>query len=1038
MALRYCVNLPSIMVIRMEKTMKKVFRKVLAWALTGNFLLSVAGLGVTASSGVNSVTVECESATYIATKSDNSEWKPKSASSSLKTYEGKDTKGIVFTGGDVGSQIQYTVDVETAGVYGFRFAFRYNETYFAKVQVQINGVDVGTPISMQSQDAVPDYVVGKNMDSRVISVEVGNAELQKGANTVTFQVVESTPKPTSYTVVLDSFTLSDSIEPDTGDDPDPEPDTLFFEAESTPFTVTDSTGMTTSVNKESKWAWSLNLGGASNVSGALTYFRSGGVGGTVDYKLNVKEAGEYAVVWSFRPNSYSYSTVQVLVNGKQIGGDVSLNAAHKVGGIWNTEDVVREIVMGNAQFTKGENIVTFKMIEGGLNNDAITIDYIRLGETVDESKLVFTEKDAQRPKPASKENSTPVTVTVPEGMLDTYAGVKETPQTTDKITVYELAKCYTASTVFKLKVDGVSVPVTSVGGDYEYASFDYDPTKGAITVEIEYPSKVSSAVASPQHIVDACSFQNRTVTATISENYIYNFCINGKNLVVAADPMQTDVPEREGEGIFNITKEPYSVTASMTDAQRTAAIQKALDDASAYGSVKGHKNGVVYVPAGVYYVGNMVLGSNTYLYLEPGAVLRIAKDKSILSVNGCKTSMKNPDGTTGLDYTWWITTAFEEKDGQVIGSYDIKIGGRGTVDSRGVDFWQSASLGSNTIIPIACSYFTCEGITIREAGCWSVVAVRSDHMEFSWLKIYQRLNMGEDDAIDICECQNVVVKNCAGYSLDDAFSAKTWPVKVGITMNWPGDPEYNDNVLFEDCLAYTRCFGFKIGQGTDQNHYSVVFRNNTVVYSGVGLGIHCLSGAGVVYDSVFENCYVEKVVLNDLVLHDGWFMIYTQPNGRGNANVKNVTVKNIYVYKGAEGKNITEIHGYDAESGVDGVLFSNIYYDGVRAETLDELKPPLHTNEFATNIRMENTDEPKVPVTDPEEPKTEEEPNLPQTEEGNGGADQPQAPTDTPADPDHSGEDGAKPSGKGLLWAAIAGGALLAGAAVWLILKKRK
>ena len=127
-------------------------------------------------------------------------------------------------------------------------------------------------------------------------------------------------------------------------------DDLIFEAESTPFTVTDDTGMTTSENKACKWAWSLNLTGASNVSGALTYFRSGGIGGTVDYELDIKKAGTYAVIWSYRPNSYSYSTVQLSVNGKQIGGDVSLNAAHLVGGIWNAEDVVREVTMGNAQF----------------------------------------------------------------------------------------------------------------------------------------------------------------------------------------------------------------------------------------------------------------------------------------------------------------------------------------------------------------------------------------------------------------------------------------------------------------------------------------------------------------------------------------------------------------------------------------------------------------------------------------------------------------------------------------------------------------
>ena len=125
---------------------------------------------------------------------------------------------------------------------------------------------------------------------------------------------------------------------------------LIFEAESTPFTVTDDTGMTTSENKACKWAWSLNLSGASNVSGALTYFRDGGIGGTVDFEIEVDNAGSYAVSWAYRPHGGSYCTAEVFVNGQQIGGDVSLRPDDLVGGVRNVDSTVREITISSHSF----------------------------------------------------------------------------------------------------------------------------------------------------------------------------------------------------------------------------------------------------------------------------------------------------------------------------------------------------------------------------------------------------------------------------------------------------------------------------------------------------------------------------------------------------------------------------------------------------------------------------------------------------------------------------------------------------------------
>ncbi len=937
-----------------------------------------------------------------------------------------------FRSGGVGGTVDFTIELTKGGSYGLVWAFRPNDVSYSTVQVLVNGNEVGEPVSLKTGDTVGGTVNKQNI---IRTVELGDVDFKAGANTVSFKIVEmgaATNDKSALTV--DYFRLVDRGE----STPDPS-SPQRYEAEdilkNASFTVTDDQGVTTSTNKESKWAWTDNLSGASGVSGQLAYFRSGGLGGTVDFQINVAEAGEYSVVWAYRPSSVSYSDVQVLINGEEEGGVISMKSGKMVGGVVNnSSEAVRTVTLGNYNFKKGENIITFKLVGEGASPEesAFTVDYVELGEPVDESGLTFTsEVDFTEVK--TKENSTPTTVTVPDGMLDSYAGVKDTPKTTDKITVYPLADCYEASALYTLTVDGVSVPVTSIDGQYEYASFDYDPEKGSIEVKIECKATVRELTVSPQHKNPVYEKDGKVITMTISENQQYALCIGGQYLIISADPMQTDVPAASGEGIFNITAAPYAVDPSkMTDRAVTEAIQKALDDASAYGSVAGNRNGVVYIPAGVYYVGDLVVSSNTYLYLEGGAVLRITDDSSLLTVDGTKTSMVDPNGKQGVDYTWWISTAFEETDvDTVIGSYDIRIGGRGTLDGRDAQYWDTAAegnhlVGQNTVVPIGCSYFTLEGLTIRDAVCWSVVAVRSDHLTFDNLKLLNRISRhhDENDGIDICECQDVVVKNCIGFAMDDPFSTKTWPYKTGITTNWPGAPEYLSDVTFEGCMSYTHRAGFKVGQGTNQNQYDVTFRDCTVIDATIGLGVHCSSGEGVVSGVVFDTIYVEKIHSGGFYGHTGWLLLHVQANSRGNGNLTDVTVRNVYVYEGAEGNQAIHVYGCDGKSGIDGVTFTDIYFDGVRAETLEELKPGLDQNLYAYNLVMKNTettpDPDDLPVTEPSDAPDESDPS------------------DAPADPQGgTSADPEKESGDWMLWVAIAAGTVVLTAAVVLTVKRR-
>ena len=755
-----------------------------------------------------------------------------------------------------------------------------------------------------------------------------------------------------------------------------EGETIRFEGESTPFTAIDSNGdeILTS-NEKNTWAWNLKFNKSSiagSISGDIAYFRTGGVGGTINYEIELDKAGEYSLTWAHRPHDDSYCSVQIMVNGEDVGSVISAKNGDEVNGKPNQASVMRTVIVGNASFNEGKNTVTFKLVKlkdnGDANRSAFTVDYFELGDPVDDLDINPVKLEI-----ATKENSTPTSVEIPEGMLDTYDNKAETPKTTDKITVHPLAECYNPSSILKLTVDGVEVPVTTLDGDYEYAAFDYDPSKGEVKIEAELISgNVTKGSVSPDKLGVKAEKSGKKLIATIKENYTYTFYVNDYKLNIAANPMETNVPAKTGTGIFNITEAPYSVTKDMTDAQMTAAFQKALDDASAYGSIKGNKNGVVYIPAGVYYVGDLEISSNTYVYLEASAAVRISSDKSLLKVAACKTSMKKPDGSKGLDFTWWINTAFEEvtvkdeKTGQdvkkALGSYDIRIGGRGTFDCRDDAFWKETSMGCNSIVPIACSQFTLEGVTIREAVCWSVVAVRSDNLTFEWLKLYQRMDRDfEDDCIDICESQKVNVKNCIGFARDDPFSTKTWPYKTGITMNWPGYPEYLDDVTFEECTSYTGCFSFKVGQGTDQNQYNVTFRECTALRSTMAFGVHAKSGAGTVSDVLFENCYVEDM-FGSYDGHSAWFIVYTQHNGRGDGNVRNVTVKNMHIREGeVHGTDtrikefLLKIWGYSKDSTVEGVTFTDIYVGDKLIESLDEMQPKMDINEFASDVKLINT-----------------------------------------------------------------------------------
>jgi hypothetical protein len=496
---------------------------------------------------------------------------------------------------------------------------------------------------------------------------------------------------------------------------------------------------------------------------------------------------------------------------------------------------------------------------------------------------------------------------------------------------YPLPSVYTASTLYSLRVNDVTVPVVSYTG-YEYAGL---ASSGPLTIEVTGlgMTSISSYSISPRKLGVTATVSGNRLRFTVQrdEYLIVKIADDRRELVIAADPPETDRPRSSGDGIFNIRD--YGTT--------TQAFQRALDDASVYGTVS--RRGIVYVPAGVYPIGNLVLNSDTTLYLEPGAVLRTTAVKSDYTMHWHKDSIN-------LDVTWWLRTEY--------GSSNIRIHGRGTIDGNGKAATGTAKFANNLLVPIATSKFSVDGITFRESGSWAVTPIRSHDLTFTNIKLFNRFDVGEDDGIDVMESQQVTVRNAIGIGLDDPFSTKTWAQNTDIARSWPGQPQRLDDVTFDDLVSWTICYGVKVGAGVIQDQSRVTFRNAVVYNAAVGIGVHQRHGAALASRILFENFDIERLSHTNAG-YSTWLRLSIEDSQNlGGGTMDGVTVRNVTVRD--RGKGFAVLRGFRAGNPITGVTLDGIRMPGqsTPARTLAAMNLYDRANHAPVTIRPIQDSEP--------------------------------------------------------------------------------
>ncbi|GLB35525.1 putative glycosyl hydrolases family 28 [Lyophyllum shimeji] len=492
---------------------------------------------------------------------------------------------------------------------------------------------------------------------------------------------------------------------------------------------------------------------------------------------------------------------------------------------------------------------------------------------------------------------------------------------------YNPVPIYTESGYFSLQANGVRVPVHAFDG-YAYAHFSFGDGPVTLNITSKQQTSISSFSISPTRLgLDKTAvISANSISVTLAKpEYLIIHSSGVEELILAADPLETNVPPSSGTGIFNVVSQ-YGADASGTKSS-TTAFQNAIRAAGARG-----QGSIVYVPPGVYPVGNLVLPSDVSLYLAPSSSLRFTANSSEYTTDWKKTSQN-------LNGTEWIRTA--------PGSRNIKIFGRGTIDANGKYAQQTGKFIAHAVVPLNTTNFVFDGPVIRDGGSWTLVPTRSSYVTINHAKVFNRMNLGENDAVDVQESQHVVVKNTVAISLDDPFSTKTWDATTDIAVSYPGVPQPIYDVTFSNCLAWTHCYGFKVGQGTLQEQAKIRFEDSTVYDAAVGLGVHHKWGYATAEDIQFKNMAVEKLHGNNDG-HQTWLAVFVQEGHPGEiGTISRVNVENVRV--------LTRGTTAALVQGVDGALVSNVELRDVWFQDLERVATTLaemsitQTN-FSSNV----------------------------------------------------------------------------------------
>jgi polygalacturonase len=288
----------------------------------------------------------------------------------------------------------------------------------------------------------------------------------------------------------------------------------------------------------------------------------------------------------------------------------------------------------------------------------------------------------------------------------------------------------------------------------------------------------------------------------------------------------------------------------------TESIQRALDASTSAGGE------TVVIPKGTFISGALNLGKSS-LKLEKGAVLKGSPNLEHYPSFGY-THAEMGD-TRSLIYA--------------LDAENIRIYGEGTIDFDGDNFFAKGNYNvPQSRIPLTqeqieectlfagkrvnqpmfflrCKNLKLEGITLKNAPCWTITFCECQNVKVLYLTIENSLNIPNNDGIHVCSSKGVIIHGCHMTCGDDCIA-------VSCITDWNVPCE---DVVISDCILKSCSKAIVVGY-MHSIVRNVVVTNCIIKESNRGFTVMTSAGTSLV-----EHVRVTNLRIDTKIRAGGWW-----------------------------------------------------------------------------------------------------------------------------------------------------------------------
>lgn len=464
----------------------------------------------------------------------------------------------------------------------------------------------------------------------------------------------------------------------------------------------------------------------------------------------------------------------------------------------------------------------------------------------------------------------------------------------------------------KLKVNGMSVPVYTARcgkGAHSFAWIDVTSNGNfLLSLSLELSVNAKKCVLLPESRGGELPLTNSAVNTDISDVGSYTFTFADNDSSKATDP----------------TLAPLTLMVSRADKFMLPDGYKKVEIAPAYhgdNELEFTDSNTAYViKAGFHSISSIGLPSNSLLYIEQGAYLKV-EDRI------------NSDGSYNT------TTAIHADDVS-----NVRIISRGLIDCGAL---QGGDNKYKHVINTARSKSVqIKGLTVINSNTWTICAYGAENpiIENNLLLSYRTYS----DGIMMSECKGGIGRYNFVRTGDDAIEFKG-------TGWWNGSDKIGSDCVYEYNDIWTdKGAGYCLTWESERPMSKMIFRNNSIgfaqpTWTDRNTAIDCLLGTNAATewsDITFENIEIYHVISPNA--------INLQVQGAG-AVLRNIVFKNITVASAENGVYAVRMHFSADGGGIYDILLDNISFCGVHLNTDHIDDETLFCNQapdFFTNLKI--------------------------------------------------------------------------------------